>query len=259
MIHTQFSVNVAGWTIHVSGDCADTVAQINRYLLPWLPRSQAARGDLEFVLSRTSSSGFKLQLNDAVVAENESMPYLFTLLQRSVDDALVASMADRAAIHASVAVYQEKAILMPGISGSGKTTLVRELMRRGAEYASDEFAILDASGDVHPYPRALMVRDNHARQHPVLASTLGPVRKTPAPVTLILFLRYEPGGIFQVEPVSASESLLRMLQNTPQVLSERPGIVSCLKAALTGANSLAGVRGDATEAAAQVLRMAATL
>ncbi len=43
-------------------------------------------------------------------------------------------------------------------ASAGKSTLVAELVRAGAEYYSDEYAVLDSAGGVHPYPRPLSVR-----------------------------------------------------------------------------------------------------
>src|SRR5262249_53029615 len=56
-------------------------------------------------------------------------------------------------VHAGVVGYGGRAILLPGRSFSGKTTLVAELARAGAEYYSDEYAVLDSAGAVHAYPR----------------------------------------------------------------------------------------------------------
>jgi hypothetical protein len=50
------------------------------------------------------------------------------------------------------------AIVLPGRSFAGKTTLTAALLRRGAEYYSDEYAVLDHGGRVHPFARPLRVR-----------------------------------------------------------------------------------------------------
>src|SRR5438477_263298 len=47
-----------------------------------------------------------------------------------------------------------------GCSLSGKTTLVREMLRLGATYYSDEFAVVDDSGLVHPFARPLGIRED---------------------------------------------------------------------------------------------------
>ncbi|MEP7147984.1 MAG: hypothetical protein ABI857_03805, partial [Acidobacteriota bacterium] len=58
-------------------------------------------------------------------------------------------------IHAGVVGWKGKAIVIPANSFQGKTTLVAELVKNGAEYYSDEYAILDEKGLVHPFPRDL--------------------------------------------------------------------------------------------------------
>src|SRR6267142_2744385 len=61
-----------------------------------------------------------------------------------------------------------------GRSLSGKTTLVRELLRRGATYYSDEFAVVDDFGNIHPFPRPLGIReDSTFAQTKYAAATLG--------------------------------------------------------------------------------------
>src|SRR5260370_20995260 len=64
----------------------------------------------------------------------------------------------RVFVHAGVVGWKNRAILIPGLSHSGKTTLVDQLIRAGATYYSDEYAVLDERGRVHPYARALGMR-----------------------------------------------------------------------------------------------------
>src|SRR5882762_2432856 len=63
-------------------------------------------------------------------------------------------------LHAGVVGWQGRAIIVPGRSFSGKTTLIRELLRLGATYYSDEFAVVDDLGLVHPFARPLGIRDD---------------------------------------------------------------------------------------------------
>src|SRR4051794_20574153 len=51
--------------------------------------------------------------------------------------------------------------VIPRVSHSGKTTLVAALVRAGATYYSDEYAVFDAQGSVHPYARPLGIRDGN--------------------------------------------------------------------------------------------------
>jgi hypothetical protein len=56
-------------------------------------------------------------------------------------------------VHAGVVAWRGQAIVIPGATQSGKTSLVAALVRAGAEYFSDEYAVFDARGRVHPLPR----------------------------------------------------------------------------------------------------------
>ena len=62
-------------------------------------------------------------------------------------------------MHAGVVGWNGRALLLPGRTLSGKTTLVAELLRAGATYYSDELAVLDARGRVHPFPKPLAIRE----------------------------------------------------------------------------------------------------
>ena len=62
-------------------------------------------------------------------------------------------------LHAGVVAWEDRALLLPGQSHAGKSTLVAELVRAGATYYSDEFALLDSQGRVHRiYTRDIRMR-----------------------------------------------------------------------------------------------------
>src|SRR5438105_4028110 len=64
----------------------------------------------------------------------------------------------RVFVHAGVVGWRGQAIVLPGRTHTGKSTLVAELLRAGATFYSDEYAVLDARGRVHPYPEPLSLR-----------------------------------------------------------------------------------------------------
>ena len=79
---------------------------------------------------------------------------------------------------------------------SGKSALVAELVRAGATYYSDEYAIFDSLGRVHPYPKPLSLRgepDGRAERHPI--EGWGGRRGTkPLRVGLVVNTVYKPGA-----------------------------------------------------------------
>lgn len=235
---------------------------VNRYLLPWRPRTilPEATSELAFAITSISGRCYRLALNGCAVTEQENLADVFTFLQQAVDDAVIRSDRSRVAIHAGVVSWRGSAILFPGQSGFGKTTLVRELIMRGTEYCSDEFAMIDSAGLIHPYPRPLMIREKGCNQRPVLAGELGAqVRREPAIPRMILSLRYQSGASFEIHPVNRSESVILLLRNTPQVLAEIPEMLGPLQSVASSAVCFRGVRGDASEAAERILALASEL
>src|SRR5207247_125098 len=66
--------------------------------------------------------------------------------------------------HAGAVAHRGRIALLPGQSFAGKTTLTAALVELGALYYSDEFAVLDADGLVHPYAKDLSIRDHGRMQ-----------------------------------------------------------------------------------------------
>lgn len=76
-------------------------------------------------------------------------------------------------LHAGAVGWKGKAIIIPGDSYTGKSTLVTELVKHGAIYFSDEFAIIDRDGLLQPFARPINLR---ARE------TFDPVTVDPASI-----------------------------------------------------------------------------
>jgi hypothetical protein len=65
----------------------------------------------------------------------------------------------RVFVHAGVVGWKGRAIVIPGRSYSGKSTLVAEFVRAGASYYSDEYAVFDERGRVHPFSKPIELRE----------------------------------------------------------------------------------------------------
>lgn len=68
---------------------------------------------------------------------------------------LAAMMPGLISLHAGSVAVGSKACLLPADSGSGKSSLVTAAVLGGADYLSDEFALLGADGRLLPFPRPL--------------------------------------------------------------------------------------------------------
>lgn len=159
-------------------------------------------------------------------------------------------------IHAGVVGWRGRAIVLPGRSRSGKTSLVKALVQAGATYYSDEYAVLDAQGRVHPYPKPLSLREE-GRERPRLCrieALGGRVGTRPLPVGLIAVTEHKPEAHWRPRVVSAGEAVLSLLDNTVLARYQPEQTLETLQRAVTGAVALKGKRGEAEEVAATLLK-----
>jgi hypothetical protein len=156
-------------------------------------------------------------------------------------------------VHAGVVAHRDKTIVLPGLSFAGKTTLVAALVRAGARYYSDEFAVLDENGLVHPYAKPLSLRDeNHIQfEHPV-ESLGGTAGDEPLPVGAIVVTSYKPGGEWRPRRLTAGEGAMAMLSNTVPARERPEESLRAVRLAVEGAVVLESERGEA-EALAPLL------
>jgi hypothetical protein len=162
----------------------------------------------------------------------------------------------RVFVHAGVVGWRGQAIVIPGRSGSGKTSLVAALVRAGATYLSDEYAVLDARGRVQPYAGALSLKDGPgARPRKIPAEALGvAVGRTPLPVGLVVVTEYRPGVRWRPRRLSSGQALLALLAHSVPARSRPDVVLPTLQRALARATSLKGKRGEAAEAVVPLLK-----
>lgn len=154
-------------------------------------------------------------------------------------------------LHAGCVVVDDRAIVAPGRTMTGKSSLTAALVRAGATYYSDEYAVLDAAGQVRPYPRPLSIRPYDGgpavRQH---ASEFGGVTGSePMPVGMVAALAFDPDAGWAVEELTRGPAVLRLLDNTVAARSRTDAALDALDLATQGAILLGGTRGDADDAA----------
>ena len=153
-------------------------------------------------------------------------------------------------IHAGVVAHRGKAIVIPGMSFSGKTTLVAALVREGATYYSDEFAVLGNDGLVHPYPKLLSIRDENRLQVEHGVDSLGGVAGDgPLPLGAIVVTSYKPGAEWQPERVSGGEGAMALLANAVPARERPAEVMRAISQCAEGAAVIRSDRGDAEEVA----------
>jgi len=158
-------------------------------------------------------------------------------------------------VHAGVVAVRGRAVVIPGTSGSGKTTLVRALVEAGATYYSDEYAVIDAQGRVHPYARRPSVRGRRGwkRRDPVPRR----VGRQPVLLGLVISTEYSSGARWNPVPLSSGERVLALLSHTVPARDRPREVLATLARAVARSRGFRTPRGSAGSAARALVALAA--
>jgi hypothetical protein len=197
-----------------------------------------------------------LYANDQRLARTEDLGQLVETFESDLSSYIAQAAQHWFFVHAGVVGWKGQAIIIPGHSYSGKTVLVKEFLQAGAKYYSDEFAVVDGQGWVHPFPRLLSVRtENGQTRTRIRAEDLGSETGTgPLPVGLLLWTRYKADAHWRPRILSSGRGVLALLANalTARIQPERA--FAAFEKTACQARVLKGVRGDAKETVESVLK-----
>ena len=153
-------------------------------------------------------------------------------------------------IHSGAIGFNKSGIIIPGTSFSGKTTLVSELIKIGAEYYSDEYAVLDEDGYLHPYPKMLSMRGiiNEWDQVDTAPEEFGArIGVEPIPVKMILLTKYSRNAVWNPKLLTPGEAILEILQHTIPIRNKPEFVLKVLKKMVGRAIIAKSERGAAQE------------
>jgi len=162
--------------------------------------------------------------------------------------AVAESAVSRVFIHAGVVSWRERAIVIPADSFKGKSTLVAELVRKGATYYSDEYAVVDENGLVHPFARKLSLRlsGKTVVEKEVSAERLGGrIGAKPVEIGLVLFTEYQPDAVWEPEILSPLRGVMSVIPHAIPVRANPEFTLRILKGATRNAVFVRSGRGEA--------------
>jgi hypothetical protein len=197
-----------------------------------------------------------LYANDAKVGRSLDLAHMMKLFESDLQLFVAESAPRRVFVHAGVVGWKGRAILIPGRSFSGKTSLVVELVRAGATYYSDEYAVLDTRGRVHPYPRKLWIREKDSLESERWSaeSLGGSFGVKPLPVGVVVITRYKAGARWRPARVTSGRGALALLDNAISI-QRRPELAfPVLGQVAAEATILKGVRGEARDTVDSILK-----
>ncbi len=167
----------------------------------------------------------------------------------------IACLSSWVFVHAGVVAVDGKAAVLPGRSLAGKSTLVAALLKAGATYYSDEYAVFGDGALVHAYDRPLRCRNADGTATFVHPETVtDKVGGDPAAVALVAAIEYQPGEQWDVSTMPPATAALRVVDNTVRA-REFPGPTTKVAALLGATQSIVGVRGEADEAASEIIEL----
>jgi hypothetical protein len=148
--------------------------------------------------------GYRVSRDGSATFAATTEERVFAWLCQDIENAVAQRSRQMLFVHAGVIGWRGLAIVVPGRSHTGKSTLVAELVRRGAVYYSDEFAVLDDLGLVHPYRRPLVLR-GQTTPPPDLRLVRADAPE-PLPIGVVVAGRYQPGVTWRPTVVRLDEA-----------------------------------------------------
>jgi hypothetical protein len=244
-------IRAFGLVVAIETDAPDFFELLDPQLPSFPEERETAPPQLSYRVKVRARGGLTVLRGRRTLATVPDVPAASVSLVSDLQSAMARRAARWTFVHAGVVAIDGRALLLPGRSHAGKSTLVAALIEAGAGYCSDEFAVIDSAGRVHPYSRPLALRSPSRR---VGADALGGhVISESVQVGAVCFTEFAPGTEFVITPVSSAEVVLRLMSHCLGVRGRPAETMAALQAASSHARGFAGNRGDAAAAAAVLM------
>jgi hypothetical protein len=229
--------------------------------------TKAFLGKLMFIENSGSDPGYEFGFDlvdgDFVLYQNGeqtnsvSSEFVFFKYFNSILRVTVAENAvDRVFVHAGVVGRKGKAVLFPGRSFKGKSTLVVELIKLGATYYSDEYAVIGKDGLVEPFPREISLR-SVIQQHDevdVAPETFGAeVGTLPLSVGCVILTEFQHSAVWNPQTLTVGNGILETIPHTIPIRADPEMSLKILNVAFSNAIVAKSLRGDVKKDAVAIL------
>jgi hypothetical protein len=197
-----------------------------------------------------------LYADGALLARTRDEAALLDALQGDVRLFFAEHARARVFVHAGAVAWRGRAVLVPGRSFSGKSRLVAALLRAGATYYSDEYAVVDARGRIHPFPTPLSLRpdgDGSAVPPPPVLRTGS--RALPVGLVVVTEYRNRTSPV-RLRRLTPGRGALALLAHAVPARTRPAEAMAALRRAVAGATVVEGVRGEADDIAHRLLSLA---
>ena len=229
--------------------------RIEARLPPGHRRREPSEEMPRLALRQDSGEGFDVLAGGSPVTASAELGVALRVLDAQIRAEIAFRSRHAVFVHAGAVGHAGRAILLPGPSFSGKTTLVSALVRAGASYYSDEFAVLDDDGRLHAYPKPLSIRAEGTRwgEDTTVEDLGGASGKEHLPVGTIVITRHRPGHSFEPEQRSSGQGAMALVANAVPARDRPAQVMATARRAAEGSLVLEGDRGEADAAASEIL------
>jgi hypothetical protein len=162
-------------------------------------------------------------------------------------------------IHAGVVCVDGVGVILPARSMHGKTTLTAELVRQGAVYYSDEYAVVGMDSRVYPFPKALSMRgilEGRAQVDIPVEDFGGKQGKKPVRVGLVVITEFKERSRWRPKQLSVGEAFLEVINHTVPIRRNTAVVIPTLTKLLQDAVIVKTFRGEAPQAAEAIIDLA---
>jgi hypothetical protein len=240
--------------VRVTVDNPEVLEQVRSLLPPHARPCPVEDASESFGILTDDNGSYRFERGDSPVSRGLDLRFALLLMEAQLRIYVGLHTPGKIFVHAGAVEYGGTALVIPGMSFAGKTMLATALVQAGAAYLSDEYAVIDEAGLVHPFAKPLSIRDSEQVQNDHEVEALGGrIAAEPVPIGVVVFTEYRTGAQWQPRELTLARATLGMLQHTLPALKRHEEALRVLRTAIEGAVLLEGERGEAAEVAPRLL------
>ncbi len=230
--------------------------------LPYLPfpwESTRPNGELDRIyrLHERTGGKYSLVIDQQSAIDVLDLHLLGDLVEGDLHHWLATFTRGYLFVHAGCVAWRGRGIVLPGRTHVGKSTLTHALIESGATYYSDDYAVIDPSGAIWPFPRRLHIRPITAapphRIDPVTREW--EIGRTAMRAVLVADLRFDREQGWAVERLSGGQGALSLLDNTVAARERPQDALRMMSNLMMGTVAIKGTRDSAEDTAQRLLTM----
>ncbi|MCB1022988.1 MAG: hypothetical protein KDB79_01265 [Acidobacteria bacterium] len=213
--------------------------------------------DHHFSIRSGKKSKYSLFKGDESICVDTEEDVMLDRLDSQVRITIAEFAVGNVFVHSGVVAIDGKAIMIPASSFKGKTTLVAELVKNGATYYSDEYAVLDEDGLVHPFAKDLSMRkpDGGGTQIDTPVETFGgSAGRTPIPVRMVLVMEFKKYARWKPDVLSRGQGVLEIISHTVPIRNDPAFSLTVLNKVVDNALIVKSKRGEVSRFAKTLIK-----